>query len=87
MHIRPWSATTSGVVDVDLRPDHAPRLTWADIDDWFGPFYEMAVPDARQNHFAVHLQGADGVAAVLLMVEVSDGFVEGISLRRDAPDV
>jgi hypothetical protein len=87
MHIRPWSATTSGVVDVDLRPDHAPRLAWADVEDWFGPFYAMAVPDARQNHYAVHLQGPDGGAAVLLMVEVSDGFVAGISLRRDPPEL
>ena len=82
LDIRPWTASTVGVVDIDLRAGTA--LDWTALQQEFGPFRVAPQLDPGPPWFSA-FRTPTGAAPVLLLVEVRGDVVSGIALRRDPP--
>lgn len=88
LDIRPWTAGTVGVVDVDLPADTA--VDWEELRTalpW-GPVRLEPHLDPGPLVYSVGIapeRSSTGAAAVLLLVEVRGRLVSGVTLRRDPP--
>lgn len=80
LEIRPWDTDGYGLVDVELRPDASG--VWPQLRARFGPFDEAtAVPGTGPELVAPQPQV--GGARVTLIVEVDEGQVLGLTIRRE----
>lgn len=80
LEIRPWDTDGYGLVDIELEPGVS--VLWPAIRDRFGPFEEAtAMPGAGTE--LVARQPVVGGARVTLIVEVDEGQVLALTIRRE----